>query len=42
MGVVDSYQGVGRGTGGGFYLIVFFTCAFVFCSLMSCFFFLIE
>ena len=38
-GVVDSYQGVGGGRGGGYYLIVclfFFTCAFTFCSLMSC------
>ena len=34
----DSYQGVGGGTGGGYYLIVcfFFTCAFAFCSLLSC------
>ena len=38
-GVVDSYQGVGGGTGGGYYLIVFFICAFVFWSLMSCLFF---
>ena len=38
-GVVDLYQGVGGGTGGGYYLIVFFICAFVFWSLMSCLFF---
>ena len=31
--VVDSYQGVGGGTGGGYYLRVFFNCAFVFCAL---------
>ena len=37
--VVDLYQGVGGGTGGGYYLIVFFICAFVFWSLMSCLFF---
>ena len=31
--MVDSCQGVGRGTGGGDHLKVFFffTCAFVFC-----------
>ena len=34
-GMVDSYKGVGGGTGGGYYLIVFFTCAFVFCSFVS-------
>ena len=33
-GVFDSYQGVGGGTGGGYYLIVFFTCAFSF--VLSC------
>ena len=38
-GVVDSYQGVGGGTEGGYYLIVFFICAFVFWSLMPCLFF---
>ena len=39
LGVVDSYQGVGGGTGEGYYLIVFFfLCAFVFWSLMSCLF----
>ena len=38
MGVVDSYQGVGGGTGGDYYLIVFFICAVVFWSLMSCLF----
>ena len=40
-GVWFSYQGVGGGTGGGYYLIVFlyFVCAFVFWSLMSCLFF---
>ena len=29
--------GCGRGTGGGYYLVVFvyFTCAFIICSLMS-------
>ena len=32
----DSYEGMGGGPGGGYYLIVFFICAFVFCSLMSC------
>ena len=33
---VDSYQGVSRGSVGGYYLIVcFFTCAFVFCCLMT-------
>ena len=34
--VVDSYQGVGGGTEGGYYLIVFliFVCGFVFWSLM--------
>ena len=38
--VVDPYQGVGGGRGGGYYLIVFFLiCAFVFWSLISCFFF---
>ena len=35
----DLYQGVGGRTGGGYYLIVFFICAFVFCSLMLCLFF---
>ena len=38
-GVVDSHQGVGGGTGVGYYLIVFlgfFICAFIFWSLMSC------
>ena len=33
-GVVDSYQGLSVGTGGGYYHIVFFNCAFVFSSLM--------
>ena len=33
--MVDSYQNVGGGTAGRYYLIVVFTCAFVFCSLMS-------
>ena len=32
-GVVDSYQGVGGGTGGGYYLIVFFNLCF--CLLVS-------
>ena len=36
-------DGIGRGdwfiSGGGYYLIVFFICAFVFWSLMSCLFF---
>ena len=41
MGVVDSWQGVGVGTGDGYYLIVclFFSCPFVFCCLMPCLFF---
>ena len=34
-GTVDSYQVVAGGTGGGDYLIVFFTFAFAFCYLMS-------
>ena len=36
MEVVDLYQGVDGGTGGGYYLkvIAFFTCTFVFCSFM--------
>ena len=38
-GVVDLYQGVGVGTRGGYYLTVFFICAFFFWSLMSCMFF---
>ena len=39
-GVVDSYQGVGGGIVGGYYLsLSFFFCAFVFWSLMSFFFF---
>ena len=38
-GVVDLYQDMGGGTGGGYYLIVFFICAFAFWSLMSCLFF---
>ena len=39
-GLVDSYQGVGGGEqGSGYYPIVFFICAFVFWSLMSCLFF---
>ena len=38
-GVVDLYQGVDGGTGGGYYVIVFFICAFAFWSLMSCLFF---
>ena len=42
-GVVDSYQGVDQGTGGGYYIIagffLIFICAYVFCSLMSCLFF---
>ena len=42
-GVVDSYQGVGIRTVGGYYLIacyfLIFICAFVFRSLMSCLFF---
>ena len=29
MGVVDSHQGVGGETGGGYYLIVFCFCLFV-------------
>ena len=33
--VVNSYQGVGGETWGGYYLIVFFNCAFVFCYLLS-------
>ena len=38
--VVDPYQGVGRGTEGGYYLIVCFFCfCFVFWSVMSCLFF---
>ena len=36
--VVDSYEGVGWGTVGGYYLS-FFICGFVFCSLMSWLFF---
>ena len=36
-GAVDSYQG--GETVGGYYLIGFFICAFVFWSLMSCLFF---
>ena len=32
-GVVDSYQGLGEGTGGGYYLIVFVSYVFVFCCL---------
>ena len=32
MGGVDSYQGVGRGTGDGYFLIVFFI--FFFCVLL--------
>ena len=40
-GVVDSYQGVGGGQGGGYYLIpcvcvCVCVCAFFFRSLMSC------
>ena len=35
-GLVDSYQSVGSGTVGGYYLIEFFICAFVFCCIMSC------
>ena len=38
-GVIDSYQGVGGGTVGGYYLLVVFICAFVFWSVMSCLFF---
>ena len=34
-GVVDLYWGVGGGTGGGYHLIVFFSCAFVFVSSRS-------
>ena len=34
--LADLYQGVGGGTGDEYYLIVFFICAFVFGSLMSC------
>ena len=35
--VVDSYQGVGGGTEGGYYVIVFFVCVFVFCVFgLSC------
>ena len=37
--VVDLYQGMGEGTGGGYYPIVFFNCVFVFWSLMPCLFF---
>ena len=42
-GMVDLYQGVGGGTGSGYYLIAcffcfIFICAFVFWSLMSCLF----
>ena len=34
--VVDYYEGLGGETGGAYYLIVvFFTYAFVFCSLIS-------
>ena len=29
--VVDSYHGVGGRTGGGYHLIVFFICGFLFC-----------
>ena len=32
--MVDSYRGLSLGTGGGYYHIVFFNCAFVFSSLM--------
>ena len=35
--MVDSYKGVGEGTGGVYYLIVSFIYAFVLWSLMSCF-----
>ena len=35
MGVVDLYWGVGGGTGGGYHLIVFFSCPFVFVSSRS-------
>ena len=33
--VVDSYQGVCWGTGGGYYPRLFFICSFAFCCLMS-------
>ena len=36
-----SYQGVGGGTGRGYFLF-FFYCAFFFCSVMSCLLFLID
>ena len=39
---VDSHQGVGGGTRGGYYLIAFlfvFICTFVFWPTMSCLFF---
>ena len=39
VGRVNSYQGVVGETGGGYYVIDFLNCAFVFCSLMSCLFF---
>ena len=35
QGVVNSDQGVGGRTGGGYHLIGFFICAFVFLSVMS-------
>ena len=37
-GVVASYQGLGGGTGGGYYLLVCFLCLFLFvlfCLLVS-------
>ena len=42
-GVVASYQGLGWGTGGGYYLLVCFWCLFLFVvlsfALISCLFF---
>ena len=43
--VVDSYQGVGGGDRGwvlSHSVLVFFTCAFAFCSLMSCLIFYVS
>ena len=37
--MVDSYQDVGGGTGGGYYLIGSFIFGFVFWPLMRCLFF---
>ena len=38
--MVDFYQDACEGTGGGYYLmLLLFTCAFVFCSLISSIYF---